>query len=112
MRPETYTQAYQAGVLLAMVHNTFGNEELPSFIEGAVRYYALRELLGERIWQQMCARVPFRKKIQLYLSYTYQPGMPKTLMGDGVDFALGYIQSYKGSKLKRLKDRQRLKDLE
>lgn len=106
--PETLTQAYHAGVICAMAHNKFTKEQLPTFLECAVRPYALRELFGERRWQIMKSRVAFRERIELYESLSYQLSTPKILMGTSIDFALGYIRSYDKSKLKKQLDKQRL----
>lgn len=106
--PETYTQAYQAGVICAMAHNTFLKEDLPTFITCAINFYALREVFGERMWQKMKSRSAFRARVALYESMNYQPGMPRILIGKPEDFALGYCRSYGKSKAKYILDEQRL----
>jgi hypothetical protein len=98
--PETYTQAYQSGVICAMIHNAYPDEDLPTFIQCALKFYALRELFGERMWQKIKVRANFRERVALYESMEYQPGRPRPLMGNAEDFALGYVKSYENSKRK------------
>lgn len=106
--PETYTQAYHAGIICAMAHNTFIDEELPTFVQCLINFYALRELFGERLWQIMRSRSPFRARIAVYEKLAHQPIKPKTFIGGGEDFAIGYVKSYKSSKLKAKLDAKRL----
>jgi hypothetical protein len=107
MFPETYTQAYHAGVLCAMAHNTF-EEELPSFLSCLINFYALRELFGERLWQIMKSRSAFRERISLYESLAYQPNKNREFIGTHEDFALGYVKSFVNSKRKSEIDKKRL----
>lgn len=106
--PETYTQAYQAGVICAMAHNTFLKEDLPSFITCAINFYALREAFGERMWQIIKSRSAFKERVALYESMTYQPGKPRVLIGKPEDFALGFCRSYSRSSEKWTLDQRRL----
>ena len=106
--PETYTQAYQAGVICAMIHNIYFEEDLPSFISCAISFYALEELFGARLWSKIRVRANFRERIALYESMEHQPGKSRLLIGNAADFAQGYVKSYKRSKLKIKRDKKLL----
>lgn len=80
-----------------------------------INFHAMRELLGESLWQRAKAKIALRGRIQLYEKLSYQPFYPKEFIGDSSDFCLGYIETYKKSRIKRDRDMARarkLKELE
>ena len=109
-RPETLTQAYHAGILISMIENYLPNETIPPISICLVNFYALREVLGERIWLKLKTSARFAKRVQLYEKLTYQPLLPKAMIGTHRDFFLGYARSYEKSKLKKVVDRRRQTD--
>lgn len=111
-RPETLTQAYHAGIIVSMLENTYPNEKLPNLAECMVHFHSLRELLGERLWQKIKARSKFRERVLLYEKLTYEPFLPRSIIGGSREFCLGYAFSHKKSKLKRHYDVKRTQDLE
>lgn len=106
-KPETLTQAYHAGVLIAMIENYLPKEDIPPVIMCVAQFYALRTLLGERLWQKLKASSRFAPRVRLYESTAYQPTMPKAFIGTYRDFFLGYVKSYEKSSLKRKVDKAR-----
>lgn len=107
-RPETLTQAYHAGVIVARIENYLPLEDIPSLIECMVHFHSLRELLGERLWQKLKARKAFANRIKVYEALTYQPTLPREMIGTYKEFCLGYVRSYENSKLKITSDRDKL----
>lgn len=109
--PETLTQAYHAGVICAMAHNIFNDEDLPSFLRCCSRSYALREIFGERMWQKMKSRKAFRTHITQYEKLVLQTRTPQCLRSRSEDFCLGYTRSYERSKRKKELDKLRIEAL-
>jgi hypothetical protein len=111
-RPETLTQAYHAGVLVSMVENYLPNENIPSIVTCLVHFHALREVLGDRLWQKLKTKPRFAPRVRVYESLTYQPMLPKSMIGGSRDFFLGYVRSYENSTLKSKTDKERQKDVQ
>jgi hypothetical protein len=111
-KPETFTQAYHAGAIVAMVENFLPKESVPSIPECMVNFHALRELFGERLWQKLKLRSRFRPRIHVYELLAYQPFLPRTMIGTSRDFCLGYVNHYKLSKVKKRTDNDRLKEIQ
>lgn len=108
VRPESVTQAYHAGMLVSKVENFLPKEDIPPVGVCAANFHALRELFGERLWQKLKARLQFRQRLLVYEALTYQPGLPKELIGTNREFWVGYLTSYNMTKRKKAVDaRQR-----
>ncbi len=69
-----------------------------------VHFSALRELLGERLWQKLKAGHRLKERIRLYESLTYQHHLPKEVIGTSKEFCLGYARAYQQCKRKLVKD--------
>lgn len=111
-KPETFTQAYHAGILYARVKNFFPTENIPTFSVCMVNYHSLRELFGERLWQKLKTKPGFKYRIRLYEALAYQPSFPRAFIGTSSDFCLGYVKSYEASKSRMSIDRRRAKDIQ
>jgi hypothetical protein len=106
-RPETLTQAYHAGILIAQIENYLPREEIPGVATCMVHFQALRELLGERLWQKVKTRHMIAPRVRVYEAFTYQMHLPREMIGNSRDFCLGYAHSYKNSRLKMKTDKLR-----
>lgn len=111
-RPETYTQAYHAGVLVSMVENFLPDESIPSLPECMVNFHALRELFGDRLWQKLSTRSKFKSRIIVYEKLTYQSFLPRAIIGGSREFCLGYAYHHKKTKLKKQLDLKRTQQLQ
>lgn len=109
--PESFTQAYQAGIITAMVENFLPQEFKVSFVECLSHFHSLRELFGERLWQKLRTHHKFRSRVKVYESLTYQPFLPRSIIGGYKEFCLGYAKSHRPSRTKRKLDSERTKDL-
>lgn len=105
IRPETLTQAYHAGVIVSQIENYLPKENIPPLGVCLAKFQALRELLGERLWQKLKSRKQFTARIRIYEALTYQPYLPREMIGTSKEFCLGYVTSYKHSSRKRKQDR-------
>jgi hypothetical protein len=97
--PETFTQSYHAGQLCSMVENFLPNEEMPPLINCMFHFMALREMFGERLWQKLKSSAKFRSRVAIYEKLTYQPGLPKSMIGGNREFMLGYAYNHRRTKL-------------
>lgn len=108
-RPETLTQAYHAGVLVGMMENNLLAEDFPPIGVCMVHFSALRQLVGDRMWQILKARRKFRERIRIYEAFNYQPVLPREMIGSAREFCLGFATSYEHSKRKFCRDENMLK---
>ncbi len=111
-RPETFTQAYHAGVITAMVENYLPTYFKFTLVECMISFHSLRELFGERLWQKLKTLVKFRERVRTYELLTYQTYLPRTMIGGSKEFCLGYAKSHKKSRTKRKLDLERVRDLD
>ncbi len=109
-KPETLTQAYHAGIIVSQVENFLPKEKIPSVGTCLANFHSLRELFGERLWQKLKSKSRFRDRILIYEKMAYQPFLPKSIIGTGRDFCVGYMQSYEKSNVRKYTNYLRLKD--
>ncbi len=83
-------------MLVAKAERQFPGQ-IPPVAVCMVHFHALREQFGERIWQKMKTTSRSAKDIRLYEALTYQPYLPKEIIGTSREFCLGYSYSHKKS---------------
>lgn len=61
-----------------------------SLVEAMVHFHALPELIGPTTWIQLKTRKGYQRYIFMYEALTYQPNLPKIMIGGPREFIFGY----------------------
>jgi len=110
--PETLTQNYHAGALMAAIHVRWPEIQTPPIVQCMVHFHSLRELLGDKLWAKLRTHNRTKSRVQIYEKLTYQPSHPTTMIGTNREFMLGYVRVYERSKVKKIIDESILEDQE
>jgi hypothetical protein len=92
------TQAYNAGLLIASVFKLYKKRRLPSLNMCMVNFSNLRFIFGERLWNLFKHNKNISHKVLTYEALTYQPFLPRDIIGTEIDFCLGFAKGYKNKK--------------
>lgn len=96
-RPYTLTQAYHAGALCFTVNRQFAAHPLPPLSILMTGFKSLPTLLGRQIWNKLKRNKNTASRVRVYEMLSYQPFLPKDVIGGESEFCLGYARVYKNS---------------
>lgn len=109
-KPEQYTQAYWSGAIMALLDHWKPLHGV-SLVEAMVHFHALQELIGPATWMSMKTMRAFEQYIYMYEKLTYQPMLPKSMIGGAREFIFGYYSIARRDKHRRKVNVKRARDL-
>lgn len=109
--PEQYTQAYWAGTIVALLDHWKPDNKV-SIAQAMIHFHSLKELIGSTIWATLKTRHGYQPYIHMYEALTYQPRLPKSMIGGPREFIFGYYSIARREQHRRKANRERSQDIQ